>query len=122
MNVFSLFVAAVLAISTLQCHGQVIHERETFSGLTSPQVVSDTLPGPQYMRERVADGKLRLTLRDAIVLTLMNNMEVRAKELNVENAKLSPVLTEGFKKLNALLVENFDALKPMLRLVPLSKV
>ena len=84
MNVFSLFVAAALAISTLQCHGQVIHERETFSGLTSPQVVSDTLPGPQYMRERVADGKLRLTLRDAIVLTLMNNMEVRVQELNVE--------------------------------------
>jgi len=107
VNVFSLFVAAVLAISTLQCHGQVIHERETFSGLTSPQVVSDTLPGPQYMRERVADGKLRLTLRDAIVLTLMNNMEVRVQELNVENAKYNLLQTHA--PFDPRVVARFDA-------------
>ena len=76
-----------LAASVLQA--QTIHERETFSGLTNRQVVSDTLPGPKYMREHVVDGKLQLTLQDAIVLTLANNSNVRLQELNIENAKYS---------------------------------
>jgi outer membrane protein TolC len=66
---------------------QSIRERETFGGLSSQQAISDTLPGPQYMREHVADGKLRLTLQDAVVLTLANNSNVRLQELSVETAK-----------------------------------
>jgi outer membrane protein TolC len=68
---------------------QTIHERETFHGLTNPKAVTDTLPGPQYLREHVVDGKLRLTLQDAIVLVLANNTNVRLQELNIENAKYS---------------------------------
>jgi outer membrane protein TolC len=52
-------------------------------------VVADTLPGPKYLREHVVDGKLSLTLQDAIVLTLANNSNVRLQELNIENAKYS---------------------------------
>jgi outer membrane protein len=66
---------------------QTGRQRETFRGLTAPQTVSDTLPGPKYMREHVVDGKLRLTLQDAVVLTLVNNSNVRLQELNVETAK-----------------------------------
>jgi outer membrane protein len=66
---------------------QTVHERETFRGLTTPQTLSDTLPGPQYMREHVVDGKLRLTLQDAVVLSLANNTNVRLQQLNIENAK-----------------------------------
>jgi outer membrane protein len=72
------------AVSSL---AQDVRERETFRGLTNPQTLSDTLPGPKYMREHVADGKLRLTLQDAIVLTLANNTNVRLQELNIETAK-----------------------------------
>jgi outer membrane protein len=68
---------------------QTVHERETFRGLTNPQTLSDTLPGPKYMREHVVDGKLRLTLQDAVVVTLANNSNVRLQELNIENAKYS---------------------------------
>jgi outer membrane protein TolC len=68
---------------------QTIRERETFRGLTNPQAVTDTLPGPKYMREHVVDGKLRLTLQDAVVLTLANNSNVRLQELNIENSKYS---------------------------------
>jgi len=68
---------------------QTIRERETFHGLTNPQAVTDTLPGPKYMREHVVDGKLRLTLQDAVVLTLANNSNVRLQELNIENSKYS---------------------------------
>jgi outer membrane protein TolC len=39
------------------------------------------------MREHVVDGKLRLTLQDAVVLTLANNSNVRLQELNIETAK-----------------------------------
>jgi outer membrane protein len=66
---------------------QNVRERETFRGLTSPRTVSDTLPGPKYMREHVVDGKLRLSLQDAVILTLANNSNVRLQELNIENAK-----------------------------------
>jgi outer membrane protein len=68
---------------------QTIRERETFRGLTNPRAVTDTLPGPKYMREHVVDGKLRLTLQDAVVLTLANNSNVRLQELNIENSKYS---------------------------------
>jgi hypothetical protein len=68
---------------------QTVHEREAFRGLTNPQTLSDTLPGPKYMREHVVDGKLRLTLQDAVVVTLANNSNVRLQALNIENAKYS---------------------------------
>jgi outer membrane protein len=66
---------------------QTVRERETFRGLTNPQTLSETLPGPKYMQEHVADGKLRLTLQDAVVLTLVNNSNVRLQELNIETAR-----------------------------------
>jgi outer membrane protein TolC len=66
---------------------QTVHQRETFHGLADTQTVSDTLPGPKYMQEHVVDGKLRLTLQDAVVLTLVNNSNVRLQELNIETAK-----------------------------------
>jgi len=66
---------------------QTLHQRETFHGLTDAQTVSDTLPGPKYMKEHVVDGKLRLTLQDAVVLTLVNNSNVRIQKLNIETAK-----------------------------------
>ena len=74
-----------VAMGILQA--QTVRERETFRGLTNPQVLSDTLPGPRYMSEHVVDGKLHLTLKDAVVLTLANNSNVRITELNVETAK-----------------------------------
>lgn len=69
------------------CFAQNIHERETFHGLSSPQAVSDQLPAPKYLQAHVADGKLRLTLQDAIVAMLLNNSNVRLRELNVEDSK-----------------------------------
>jgi len=84
-----LLVALLLSVAASILPAQTIHERETFHGLTNPKTVTDTLPGPQYLREHVVDGKLRLTLQDAIVLVLANNTNVRLQELNIENAKYS---------------------------------
>ncbi len=82
-----LLCAALLCLGASILSAQTIRERETFRGLTNPQAVTDTLPGPKYMREHVVDGKLRLTLQDAVVLTLANNSNVRLQELNIENSK-----------------------------------
>jgi outer membrane protein TolC len=82
---WSLALCLLIGVS----QGQTIHERETFSGLTNPQAISETLPGPQYMREHVVEGKLRLSLQDAVILALANNSQVRLQQLNVQNAKYS---------------------------------
>jgi outer membrane protein len=94
-----------LAASILSA--QTAHERETYRSLTTPQTVSDTLPGPKYMREHVVDGKLRLTLQEAVVLTLVNNSNVRLQELNVESAKYS--LLNAHSPFDPLIQASFNA-------------
>lgn len=85
----SILLCGILCLPASILAAQTIRERETFRGLTNPQAVTDTLPGPKYMREHVVDGKLRLTLQDAVILTLANNSNVRLQELNIENSKYS---------------------------------
>src|ERR1700733_13108638 len=63
--------------------------RETYRGLLNRQVASDTLPGPAHLRDYLSDGKLQLSLHDAIVLTLENNSAVRVEETQVETDKFS---------------------------------
>ncbi|HTE90582.1 MAG TPA: TolC family protein [Terriglobales bacterium] len=82
-----LVLPILLSVAMGILQAQTVRERETFRGLSNPQALSDTLPGPRYMSEHVVDGKLRLTLQDAVVLTLANNSNVRITELNVETAK-----------------------------------
>ena len=50
---------------------------EGYGDLMTPQVRSDKLGMPEHLRNYLVDGKLRLTLRDAISLTLENNSSVR---------------------------------------------
>jgi outer membrane protein len=77
----------LICVSLNLALAQSTREHESYRGLTSPQVISDTLPGPKYMRDHIVEGKLQLNLNDAIVLTLVNNSNVRIEELNVENSK-----------------------------------
>jgi outer membrane protein len=77
----------LLCLAGGRLSAQTASERETFRGLTNSQTPSNTLPGPKYMKEHVVDGKLQLTLQDAVVLTLINNSNVRLQELNIETAK-----------------------------------
>jgi outer membrane protein len=62
---------------------------ESYGRLLTPQVRSDKLGAPQHLRNYVADGKLRLSLRDAVVLNLENNSNVRVQETQVEVSKFS---------------------------------
>src|SRR4029077_13622838 len=57
--------------------------------LMTPQLRSDKLSAPEHLRGYVVDGKLRLGLRDAVVLTLENNSLVRVQETQVESSKFT---------------------------------
>ena len=57
--------------------------------MATPQVRSGKLAGPEHLRNYVVSGKLTLSLRDAVVLTLENNSFVRIQETQVEFSKFS---------------------------------
>ncbi len=58
---------------------------ESYGGLSADLNLSNKLPGPQHLKDYVADGKLRLGLHDAIVLALENNSMVHVQETGVES-------------------------------------
>jgi outer membrane protein len=78
---------------------------EGYSALMTHQLRSDKLGAPQHLRGYVVDSKLRLSLRDAVVLTLGNNSLVRVQETQVESSKFTllgahspfdPLLTSSY--------------------------
>ena len=73
--------------------------------LIYPPPIAAQVKGPAELKDHVVEGKLRLTLADAIRLALLNNTDVRLNELPVENARLEverayqpfdPVATSSF--------------------------
>jgi outer membrane protein len=64
-------------------------QKESFSNYATQQLRSDRLDTPEHLRSYVVGGALRLSLRDAVVLTLENNSEVRVRETQVENSKFT---------------------------------
>src|SRR5215469_988707 len=67
--------------------------RENFHSLLTQQVRSPKLSGPQRLHDYVQEGKLQLTLHDAILLTLENNSAIRVDESQVETAKFALLRT-----------------------------
>lgn len=80
--------------------------RENYRGLMAPQVRSDKLPAPQHLRDYVVDGKLHLSLRDAVFLTLENNSDVHIKEAQVEGEKFT--LLRAYQPFDPLLQSSFN--------------
>lgn len=78
--------------SLLSAWGQ---SHENYRTFLTQQVRSPKLPGPQQLRDYVHDGKLQLSLHDAIVLTLENNSEIHVQEASVETAKFSLLRSYG---------------------------
>jgi len=65
----------------------------SYHQLITPRVLSGKLTAPENMRDYVADGKLRLSLHDAILLALDNNTDIRIEETQVENQKFALLRT-----------------------------
>jgi outer membrane protein len=64
-------------------------KEENYRDLMTPQIRSNKLAAPEHLKNYVVEGKLRLSLRDAVVLTLENNSLVRVQEMEVEFSKFS---------------------------------
>jgi outer membrane protein len=95
-------LAGLLLLSILPCWSQ---QREGYRDLATPQVRSDKLGAPEHLRNYVVEGKLRLSLQDAVVLTLENNSFVRIQETQVDisrfallgtHAPFDPLLTGSY--------------------------
>ena len=94
----------LLILAALPAAAQI---KENYRGLVTPQVLSDKLPPPQHMHDYVVDGKLRLGLRDAVLLTLENNSAVRVQESQVEAGKFD--LLRTYQPFDPLLQGVFSA-------------
>lgn len=83
---FSLLMSLLL-VSLLFTSPSWAQKGESYHDLATPQVRSDKLALPEHLRNYVVEGKLRLSLRDAVALTLENNSFVRIQETQVESSK-----------------------------------
>jgi outer membrane protein len=79
-------LVSLLLVANLLCRAQ---QREGYRDMATPQVRSDKLTPPEHLRNYVVEGKLRLSLRDAVVLTLENNSAVRIQETQIDFSKVS---------------------------------
>lgn len=67
--------------------------REDFHSFLTQQVRSPKLSGPQHLHDYVHEGKLQLSLHDAVLLTLENNSAIQIQEAQVETAKFALLRT-----------------------------
>ncbi|MBI1739145.1 MAG: TolC family protein, partial [Acidobacteria bacterium] len=65
------------------------------------------IPGPEDLKDFVAGGKLRLSLDDAIQLTLKNNTDVRINQLNYENSQFA--VKRAYAPFDPLFTGSFSA-------------
>ena len=95
----------VLFLIARSATGQTFPTPDYMRQLIYPPTIAAQVKGPAELKDHVVEGKLRLTLADAIRLTLLNNTNVRLNELPVENARLEvgrayqpfdPVATSSF--------------------------
>ncbi len=63
--------------------------QENYNGLLTPRVRADKLPPPAHLKSYVQDNKIRLSLRDAILLALENNSDIQIEETSIETRKFS---------------------------------
>ena len=107
MKYSRLGLSACLLLHFISQFGRTLwaQQREGYGDLLTHQVRSDKLGAPEHLRNYLVDGKLRLGLRDAVVLTLENNSFVRIQETQVEFSKFAllgahapfdPVLTSAY--------------------------
>jgi outer membrane protein len=73
--------------------------------LMTTEIRSDKVTPPKHLQNYVVEGKLRLSLRDAVVLTLENNSLVRVQATPMESARFNllgahspfdPILTSSY--------------------------
>jgi outer membrane protein len=62
---------------------------ESYRGLLTQQVRTGKMAPPEHLKDYIRNGKLSLSLRDAILLTLENNSNIRIEETQIETQKFT---------------------------------
>jgi outer membrane protein TolC len=62
---------------------------ESYRGLLTPQVRSGKMTPPDHIKDYIKDGKLSLSLNDAVLLTLESNSNIRIEETQIETQKFT---------------------------------
>jgi outer membrane protein TolC len=78
------FLLTAAAVSFAQAQSP-----ESYRGMLTARVRADKLPPPAHLNDYVKDGKLSLSLRNAILLTLENNSSVQIEETQIEAQKFN---------------------------------
>ncbi len=62
---------------------------ENYRGLLTPRVRAKNLPATTHLQAYVQDNKIRLSLRDAILLALENDSDIQIQETSIEARKFA---------------------------------
>ena len=104
MRIFRFAIVLFFALLTfLPSHAQ---SSESYRGMLTARVRADKLPPPQHLQDYVKDGKLTLSLRDAILLTLENNSNIHIEETQIEAQKFT--LLSQFSPFDPLLQSSIN--------------
>jgi outer membrane protein len=104
MRIFRFALISLFVLpASLPSHAQ---PPENYRGMLTARVRADNLPPPLHLQDYVKDGKLTLSLRDAILLTLENNSNVHIEETQIEAQKFA--LLGQFSPFDPLLQSSFN--------------
>src|SRR5262245_39419081 len=78
---------------------------ESYHGLLTSRVRSGKLPPSDRLKAFVENGKLRLGLRDAILLALETNSNIQLEETQIESNKFN--LLGSFQPFDPVVMSNF---------------
>ncbi len=79
---------------------------ESYRDLLSSRVRAQRLTPPDHLKAYVIDGKIRLGLRDAILLALENDSDIQIEETQIESRKFSLLAT--FQPFDPLLLSSLN--------------
>jgi outer membrane protein TolC len=82
-------VALILLFAPASILPLLAQSSETYRGMLTARVKADHLAPPAHLKDYVRDGKLSLSLRDAILLMLENNSNVQIDETQIEAQKFN---------------------------------
>ncbi|MCL4523790.1 MAG: TolC family protein [Acidobacteria bacterium] len=84
-----LFCFLYLLYFPSSAHAQTFPTPDYWRRVVLRPVSPAQIPGPESLQDFVAGGKLRLTLDDAVQLTIKNNTDVRINQLTYENSQFA---------------------------------
>jgi outer membrane protein len=103
----SLCLCVSVVCFSVSLQSQTFPTPDYFHRVWSSQAIPETIAGPEKLRDYVISGRLRLTLEDAIRLTLLNNTEVKLNQLQYEGIKYS--VLRAYQPFDPFLFSSFNA-------------